>query len=696
MRKKLTRLVVMVMLFVLVGTGVTALVGMLNMRKNVEKSIEETGEITLRESTQLMHTQSVNMLREIAKEKAANVEGTLLTLGSITGVVKEEMNLLYERPPEEETGVPEETAEAGEVRLTLAQGIPQEGLAGEIAQTKRAAELIDELSELSQVLSVLQFSSESGFTYVAADGQNDSREAQDARETRWYQAAKEAGHMVATEQAAPAGDMLVFSAPVYDGQGAFRGVVAAGAPMEAIWEGILDTEEESVSVLIIDKKGRVIQCSSGQEEEWEKALFGEGGQHAAPAEEPAEGQSGLALIEFEGQEVYLAYEPLQAVSWQVATVVPAERLTFGQATLRQLVAETTASSVRQINHHLVLILSALGLILLVCLVFALLYAKRASTRLVAPLLRLEEKAREIGKGDFETRLDIQTGDEVEDLARSINKMADSLQSYMRQVTASAAERERVLTELKIAKEIQTSMLPRLQPVFSNGQEVSLYAEMEPARQVGGDFYDFFFTGEGKLAVVIADVSGKGVPAALFMANAKAVLHNALLQGLAPGAAAEETNRQLCVNNQTNMFVTAFVGLLDTKTGRFTYVNAGHNPPLWAGEQKEYRWLPLPKGLILGAMEESEYPQKTLAFSPGDRLFLYTDGVTEAEDREARLFGEEALQRTLNETAARKETLEETCKTVMGKLNEHGKGTEQSDDITMLALQWRGKREETEP
>jgi len=209
------------------------------------------------------------------------------------------------------------------------------------------------------------------------------------------------------------------------------------------------------------------------------------------------------------------------------------------------------------------------------------------------------------------------------------------------------EAGRMAAELNVATQIQTSMLPCIFPAFPHRDEFDIYAIMQPAKEVGGDFYDFFMVDEHILAMVVADVSGKGIPAALFMVIAKTLIKNNVQSGKSPKEVFETVNEMLCENNEAQMFVTVFMGIWDMRTGTFTYINAGHNPPLIKRAGGDYEWLPTKPGFVIAGMEGMKYKQDELVINEGDTIFMYTDGVTEAENLNKELFGESRLIEKLN-------------------------------------------------
>ena len=251
-----------------------------------------------------------------------------------------------------------------------------------------------------------------------------------------------------------------------------------------------------------------------------------------------------------------------------------------------------------------------------------------------------------------------------------------------------AEKERIGNELRMATQIQASMLPSEFPPFPDRKEFDVYASMDPAREVGGDFYDFFLIDDDHLCLVMADVSGKGVPAALFMMISKVILQSYAAMGQSAGAILSKANEALCANNQLNMFVTVWLGVLEISTGRVTAANAGHEYPVLKRAGGAYELYKDKHGFVLGGMDDMIYQEYELRLGPGDRLFLYTDGVPEATNAQNELFGTERMVEALNRLpdAPTKQVLENVRKEV----DEFVREAEQFDDLTMLCLEYRGQ------
>jgi len=251
------------------------------------------------------------------------------------------------------------------------------------------------------------------------------------------------------------------------------------------------------------------------------------------------------------------------------------------------------------------------------------------------------------------------------------------------------ELESIQKELTIASNIQTSLLPSQHPLFPDRIEVDIFSMMHPAKSIGGDFYDVFFVTPNKLFIAVGDVSGKGIAAALFMVQTIMHLKTQALLEFTPHEILERVNNSLCKNNTTSMFVTIFCGILDIETGKFVYSNGGHNPPLTDAVTGNFEFMPVPQGIVVGFMEGVEYKSASLQLKPGDAIFVYTDGVTEAENRQKDFFSEERLLKLLADSG--RVSAQNIIELVKREINTFSEGVEQSDDITMLTLRYRGAK-----
>lgn len=305
-----------------------------------------------------------------------------------------------------------------------------------------------------------------------------------------------------------------------------------------------------------------------------------------------------------------------------------------------------------------------------------------------PIGELAEFTDDITKTrNFEDRrIELKTGDEIEDLGNSFNFMMEEMERYIDDLSRVTAEKQRIGAELDIATRIQASMLPTIFPAFPDREEFDIYATMDPAKEVGGDFYDFFMVDDDNLAIVVADVSGKGVPAALFMVIGKTLIKDHTEKDKDLGEVFSEINNLLCESNSEELFITAFEAVLNLKTGELRYVNAGHEMPFIYKKNEEFKPYKIKPGFVLAGMEDMRYRSGVMTLEPGDKIFQYTDGVTEATDSDSKLFGMERLEASLNKVKDKDVT--DILKSVKKDIDEFVNVAPQFDDITMLCLEYK--------
>lgn len=346
-------------------------------------------------------------------------------------------------------------------------------------------------------------------------------------------------------------------------------------------------------------------------------------------------------------------------------------------------------------RNLCLVLSGITALILAVLIFLIgkivLSPINSLARAAASFVSDREAHKEENAQSAISRLKIHTGDEIEYLCHSIQQMEQEINDYIENLTAVTAEKERMGAELSVATEIQASMLPCIFPAFPERKEFDIYASMHPAKEVGGDFYDFFLVDEDHLALVVSDVSGKGVPAALFMVIAKTLLKNSALNGCSPKEILEKVNNQLCENNEAEMFVTVWLGIFTISTGDFVCANAGHEYPAIRRAGGDYELFHDKHGFVLAGMEGVKYREYEMKLFPGDVLFVYTDGVPEATNSREELFGTNRMIAALNK--GKEKGCKNLLKTLRDEIDEFVGEAPQFDDITMLSLFYKGCGEE---
>lgn len=378
------------------------------------------------------------------------------------------------------------------------------------------------------------------------------------------------------------------------------------------------------------------------------------------------GNTDFVSLKLNDLDWIISYTPLPSSSWSLAVVFPRSEI---YAPLRGI---TTT----------LIVLIVIGLLLL-----SLMISKVVSDQL-QPLRLFANSAHEIAQGKFDVELpNIETEDEMKDMEESFEHMQSELKEYISNLKNTTSAKEKIESELRIAREIQMGMIPKIFPPFPNIQEIDLYAMLEPAKEVGGDLYDFFMIDDTHLCFAIGDVSGKGVPASLFMAVTRTLLRSVAPKQHSPSFIINSLNKSLSFGNESNMFVTFFLAIIDTKTGVVRYSNAGHNPPVLMKAGGQIEFLEITKDIPVGLFEEFNYQEKELHLNHNDKLFLYTDGITEAENSMEELYSEERLMKCLSIYIREQPT--QLIAHVASDVAEHVSGNIQSDDLTMLSIIYNG-------
>ena len=339
--------------------------------------------------------------------------------------------------------------------------------------------------------------------------------------------------------------------------------------------------------------------------------------------------------------------------------------------------QTRIGATLAIVNHLALSLICLALIYL----FVLRPLKKVQYNIRQYKEEKDSKAVTDGLGRIRSRT------EIGRLADDVSDMALEIDSHMDEIRSITAEKERIGTELNLAMRIQMAMLPNAYPAFPERNEFDIYATMDPAKEVGGDFYDFFLIDGDHLCMVIADVSGKGIPAALFMMATKIILANNVMAGKSPAQILKDTNALICSSNREDMFVTVWLGILEIPTGKLTAANAGHEYPVLKRPDGSFELYKDKHGFVIGGMDGIEYKEYELTVEPGSKLFLYTDGIPEATDADGKMFGVGGMLTALNDDPAASPV--ETLKNVRAAVDGFVKDAEQFDDLTMLCLEYSG-------
>ena len=520
----------------------------------------------------------------------------------------------------------------------------------------------------------------------------------DPRTRPWYQQAVEKGTLIFTDVEVDAftGDIgVVCAMPIY-ADGELVAVVGSDLFLTSMQESIQSSEEKGGYQLVINNNGHVV--FSPKTEGIFRVLSSDtavdlrqnpNAELASLINDAMSGSTGVRIVKLEDGEYYMAGEPMDSVGWAMVSVFdkavldqPADLMRQSYQTIQEEAALTYNGNMKSARAWMT------GLIVFLTVAMTV-GAVILGKRIVRPLNTITRKIADLSEVNLEFTMEdeYRTGDEIEVLAESFATLSHRTVEYVGEVRRVTAEKERIGTELHMANQIQESMLPSIFPAFPERSEFDIYATMDPAREVGGDFYDFFLIDQDHLCMVIADVSGKGVPAALFMMISKIIIQSCAMLGRGAGDILTRTNEALCSNNRMEMFVTVWLGILEISTGKLTAANAGHEYPAMLRNGK-FELLKDKHGLVIGGMAGIEYKEYELMLKPGDKLFLYTDGVAEATRADNTLFGTGRMLDALNINPDGQP--EELLKNVRKAVDEFVGESEQFDDLTMMCFEYKGK------
>ncbi|MBP8645566.1 MAG: SpoIIE family protein phosphatase [Syntrophobacteraceae bacterium] len=498
----------------------------------------------------------------------------------------------------------------------------------------------------------------------------------------WYQIPKELGRPMWTEpyynEEAGNAVMSTFSTPFYRGRDTgkqFQGVTTADISLEWLADAVRRVKIYKTGYAFLISRNGVFVTHPEGDLIMRRSIF-------SIAEEKMDfhlrevgramvrGEQGfVSLRDFvSGKKSWLYYAPLPSSGWAIGVIFPEDEL---------------FAEVNRLGRRVI----AIGVLGFFALSLVIVLIAQTITR---PLRTLADTTVAIAHGNLEIELpEPLSRDEIGTLARSFRDMHSALKEYIHNLAATTAAKERMESELKIAGAIQMSFLPKRFPPLADRNSLEISARIESAREIGGDLYDYFFMDPSHLFVVVGDVSGKGIPAALFMAVTKTLIKGMAEPGMEPSVVLEKVNRELCSENDSMMFVTLFCGVLNLNTGEFRYCNAGHVPPILLPSGGTPHWLDIPAGFVLGIEEGSSYTTSTVNLNPGDGIFLYTDGVTEATSASDTFFSDERLLDLVR--SHREASAQELVQTVFDAVTDFCAEEPLFDDVTVLVVRYRGAK-----
>jgi len=694
--KKIRRQVLISSAAAALAVCLAAIACILIMRDNVIGTSARLGATAADDSKVALELQMQDSLLRLAENKATISDEQLEAVVRMVSVVSENATFIASNPERFLSNPPSfpHPAYGGitVAQLRLPEGVGFESVEEDIGLLGNLSPLLESQKDTLDYVSSVYIGSESGVS-ISADKDSDKKtNIFDPRTRPWYNAAKDAGVLTWTDifiDNSGRGLGITCAVPFYDADGELFGVAGAGMLLDTLKEIVVEAKQGDTGyAFIANEKGDMI--ISDMMAIVDDEIVSRNLTELLPGNVAAsilDGQTGIERVLIDSAEYFIAFAQMSTLPWSLSVVMSVDEVISSAIENEQHIINLTYETVSGIDRMILIATVIFVIALILTLIGNALLAHRMATGLAKPIIELSDGAGIIGAGNLDYRLDVKTGDEIETLSDAFNAMIQNIKRI-------TAEQERIGAELDVATKIQSSMLPSIFPPFPEREEFDIYANMRPAKEVGGDFYDFFFIDRNTLAVVMADVSGKGVPAALFM-----VITKTLLKSYAQSAAPDETgtglvspkevfeavNNILCENNDADMFVTAFMGYLDIPSGKFTYVNAGHNPPLVKHSRSQYEWLKTNPCFVLAGMEDIIYRQDEIILGFGDVVFLYTDGVTEAMNEKLELFSDPKLHEVINKYAdAEPKNL---LPLIMKEIDGFAGSAEQADDITMLALRY---------
>ena len=524
----------------------------------------------------------------------------------------------------------------------------------------------------------------------------------DACDRYWYRQAVAEGKLVFSdvEYDYRTGRLcLTCSLPVYGKDGTLLGVAGADIFLDDMQQAVRQSTEAGGFLGVINQSGHLIIAptesdvfrvvNSGEAQDLRDSQYEE---LAALVRDGMQGRTDVRLVHAAGEAYYAVGVPMKTVGWMLLAMYSQSA---AEAPVRQLEGDYQAIQAETVSTYRSKSAGSKTLlwgILAVLLAAMLLGAALMSKRMVTPLNTITKRISALGEDNLEFKMEdaYRTGDEVEELAQSFADISQRTVEYLDTVKRVTAEKERIGAELSLAKQIQAAMLPHIVPAFPDRRDFDIVGSMDPAKEVGGDFYDYFLVDDDHLCMVIADVSGKGVPAALFMMASKIILQSVAMLGRSPAEILTKTNEAICSNNEAQMFLTVWLGILELSTGKLTCANAGHEYPVLKRADGSYELFRDKHGFVIGGMEGIRYKEYEIRLEPGAKLFVYTDGVPEATNAGQELFGTDRMVTALNKRPDA--SPQDVLKNMRQAVDEFVQDAEQFDDLTMLCLEYKGPDE----
>ncbi|MBR1892744.1 MAG: SpoIIE family protein phosphatase [Lachnospiraceae bacterium] len=707
MKKKIMKVMLVISALLLIVLGLINMQLLYNMRNILLKNSEATGKEVEEYSDSAMRDQITERLSATTLGCAFTANETLSNFGGTVQLLADTTTDVYNNP-----------ARYGKAKVVIPQKSDIGKNMGQFLYAEDVdpnnSEILDELSMIGNLqgnlvamysqypeLGANYIGTETGIMLLGGDvlkdrwDENGNYVNLDPRKRPWYAGARETGKLYFTgiSEDYDTGELAIMcGAPVYK-KDEFVGVAGAGLYLDGIKTLMLNARigDEGDSC-IVDSEGVIIFSSKDDGElKVQSNLISQEGNNkelSALAGKAAKGESGLELLSVDGENYYVAYSPIEVVNWSLISIIPEKNVIEPTERLLASLKDTRESELKEVNNIIRSSVITIMALLVIMAVLTAIMSNKLSHHLVKPIELLTSKVSSLEGDQLDFEWGINTNDEVQSLALSFESMTERMKKYIIDIQNVTAEKERIGAELNVATQIQADMLPSIFPPFPERTEFDIFAYMRPAKEVGGDLYDFFMIDDDHLAVTVADVSGKGVPAALFMVITKTHLKNRTQQdSSSPAAILHDVNNLLCEGNEAGMFVTVWLGILTISTGHVIAANAGHEYPAILDGDGKFTLMKDKHGFVLAGMEDSRFKDYEFDLEKGGGFFIYSDGVPEATNKANVLYGTDRMLEALN--AGENTKPEVFLNRVEKDVDKFYDGAPQFDDLTMVGVVWRG-------
>ena len=705
---KISRVAIILTVTTLVVVAVVLFVTLFGLRSTFIKSSEKAGKDAEVISSETVKRQIEDSLLQSATSKADLADKALKQFRTSVQTVADTVTKMYENPDEyQQRGVdlPEQKND-GKLAVQLLYSKKtvksSESVKKELGLIANAQDTLYVENKNDPNMVSNYIATKSGIMiqadYISAKkfDENGNIMPYEADTRPWYVGASKTKKPFFTSlsrDAHTSGVGIMCGVPFFKGK-EFMGVAGAGMYLNELQKAVPDTKVgKDGYACMIDGEGKVIFSSGGGEtftDDLDKVTDLRENDQKDLAElvtKAVKGERGVTVLSLDGEMSYVAYAPLETVGWTFFTIIPEKEVEAPTTSLLNSLENSKDRTVEESNSQIRFVFIILAAIFIILNLLAVFFSKKAGKILVKEVVVLTQKVENIKGDNLDFEWNGKSDDEIQVLAESFGSLTERMKQYITEITEITAKEQRIASELSLATNIQASMVPTNFDDYKAFEAFGLYANMTPAKEVGGDFYDFFLTDADHIALVMADVSGKGVPAALFMSKAMTAIKTRTLMGGSPAAILADVNNQMCEGNEAELFVTVWLAIIDLKTGKGMAANAGHEHPALRHKGGQFELIKYRHSPAVATMEDMPFKEHEFEVEPGDTIYVYTDGVTEATDASNQLFGEERLVDALNKDPDAKP--DDLLKNVVKSINEFVADAPQFDDLTMMAFTYHG-------